>query len=469
MLGRDTGLKQGSGIDLTSITAYWLVMSLMALLTFQWIKLVNLGGFALKLPYAIFLVMMAAVAVLPRLRWAWLRLAEECGPWLICFLLYLLIIMPGFHGTFAQGSPIRQVFFALGAMSAGACVLVLQNPQRAFRHAGLLSIFAFLVVTEFIAQQIGTSWVDAVTRFLSGDLRFVIYSFLRAIYRGVGEDEDNETLLASEKNAISAALFMAFVLYRIAGPARRSDWLGVILTPLLGFILLMLNTRSVLLPFVLGLLIVWAMKALHNRRPAATRRILAVFGAVAVLAALMMLAPDSNPFLQMLESRFSLGDSSSASRVNQYSWALNQIDNAILTGNGYVELDNQPVHNLFIASLLHGGLFAFLLTSSFYLIVFAAWLRFVFRAATAPAFWVLPLRLEWVVVLPMLPLIRVWLVGDSGHPALSEWVALAVFFALRLRNRLAAQAAVKPADLRHDPQLGKELDGAVPPFFAHQA
>jgi hypothetical protein len=47
----------------------------------------------------------------------------------------------------------------------------------------------------------------------------------------------------------------------------------------------------------------------------------------------------------------------------------------------------------------------------------------------------LPMRAEWVAVMPLLPLFRVWVAGDAGHPDFASWIAIFAFVAVVHANR----------------------------------
>lgn len=422
---------QGRGL-----TVKLLVLSLIVLLPFQWLKLADAGGFALKLPYAVPLMAMAGVAVHPRLRAGLLGWFRESWPWFVPYLFYILLILPAYYGSIAQGSPVRQGFFAVGAAAFGAAVAMLRDPTATMRAAGFLGVAGFVLVTEFLGRQIDTSWAEAIGHFFGGDLNFVIYAFLRKVFNVAGDPDDNLAILASEKNAVSASLFVALAMFR-AGTRQRLDlWGMAAMVPMLG-LMVILNTRSVLLPLTLGLMLVGLIQM---RQVPATdrplRALLLVLAGVVAMGGLIALL-NTDPLYGMLNARFSLGDASSASRVEQQAWAMAHIEEAILLGNGYMQIDEHPVHNLFLGAFLHGGILPFLLVVTFYLAVLVQWLRFLARIFLTPGFWHLPLRVEWVAMLPLLPLIRVWLVGDSGHPSLAEWTALALFFGFCAANRRA--------------------------------
>jgi len=139
----------------------------------------------------------------------------------------------------------------------------------------------------------------------------------------------------------------------------------------------------------------------------------------------------------MIGERFSFADDSSGNRLGQYAWALARIEENPLWGSGLGTFKGQPVHNLFLGAWMHAGIFAFVLVVFAYLSIVVGWFLFVVRAVTQKGYWVLAVRAEWIAVLPIVPLFRVWISGDSGHPSFVEWTALFAFYSLILTNRIA--------------------------------
>jgi hypothetical protein len=91
---------------------------------------------------------------------------------------------------------------------------------------------------------------------------------------------------------------------------------------------------------------------------------------------------------------------------------------------------------------MHAGLVAFLLVIFTYLMVVVGWFVFLVRVLSQPGYWVLPARPEWIAILPIF---RVWITGDAGHPSFAEWITLCAFFGMILTNRLAKGASMNSA------------------------
>lgn len=419
---------------LIAILAGASVIVVVVLAPLQFITLANPGGFAIRLPYSVLLAMLLMAAILQPVRLGALRMVQVSALWFVPFMFYLLIVMPAFYGSSAQSSPVRQLFFALGTPAFVGCLLCVRDPRLVLRLAGLLCLLVFLAVTEIVGREVGAGWHMAITRFLAGDLDFVIYGFLRNIYNYFVGSGD-AMILASEKNAVAASLFLALVIFRAAGPRMRTDWLGMVVTIVAVFVLLMLNTRSTLLPLA-GALVLSSWLHFRRRPPIDVRPILLILsGGIVLTGIVVSLLLKEGALLDMLESRFSLSDSSATSRLTQQAMSIRLIEQEILTGSGYIPVDDRRIHNLFLGAFVHAGIAAFLMTVVFYVAVLAIWLRFVLRLALGADFKVLNLRPEWVATLPLLPLVRVWLSGDAGHPELAEWLALGCFFGLLAAER----------------------------------
>ncbi len=428
---------------------------LFALLPFQWIVVGSVAGFTLKLPYLAVLAALPAALLVPRARGAALALAARHAHVLLPYLFYLLILLVALWGSKAQGMPIRQVFFIAGFVGVAAWLNAASDIGGVARRGGALAILCFLVATEVMARGIGLSWWTAVSRFVTaGDLNFVVYGFFRAIFNAP-ETGGEPAIAASAKNALAVVLLVALQMFRAGRAPGRTDWAGMLLTALVFFVLLMLNTRSVLVVAILGLPLVALLSALRaaHHNPAAL--VLKATAAVLLATGAAMLATSGTALVDAVGGRFTFDDSSTGARFEQYAWAVERIERNFLTGSGYAEIDGQPVHNLFLGAFMHAGLAAFLLVLVFYAGLFLAWLGFMARIVVQPGAWVLPMRAEWVALLPTVPLFRMWIAGDAGHPALAEWIALGCFCGLVLANRRQAAQRGEPsgdaAPRRRDP------------------
>jgi hypothetical protein len=409
------------------------------------VPIASLGGFNLQLPYAFALLLGALLCLFPGQFAIGLKhLPSALTPRLVTYVVYLLILHFSFAGGQSQGIVLRQVFFltcgcifALGIVATGA------NP-RVLRVGGFLAIVGFLAVVEVLAWQIGLSWTIVIQHFVStGDLEFVFYDFLKETFQLVASS-DHEAK-ASEKNIVAVAILTGLFLFRAGHRDGGADRFGQLITLLALATLVILNTRSVLLIAAISLPLAGWIGAMRNGLRSSGEVILKsmlFFGIM--IAAVLVLTTDSAA-VSLIEKRFSFSDDSSGNRVLQYSWALERIEANPIWGSGLAEFKGQLIHNLFLGAWMHAGLVAFLLVIFTYLMVVVGWFVFLVRVLTQPGYWVLPARAEWIAILPILPIFRVWITGDAGHPSFAEWITLCAFFGMILTNCLAKGASMNSA------------------------
>ncbi|MGX0877594.1 hypothetical protein ACSSV4_002284 [Roseovarius sp. MBR-154] len=421
------------------------VMLAIASMPLTWINLTTVGGFNLQLPYVMAILLGASLCLFPgQLALGLQHLPTLIAPWLIAYVFYLVVLHVGLAGGSSNGMVLRQVFFlicgctfALGLVASGA-------NAKAIRYGGLLAIIGFLAVVEVLARQLGLSWVMVIERFLAtGDLEFIFYQFLKQLFQLVAANGSEAQ--ASEKNMAAVAILTGLILFRAGHVKAAPDRFGQIVTVLVLGVLLLLNTRSVLLMVVLGLALAgWI--GMMRRGVHSTGEF--IFKSAAyigiIIVSVLILSTDSASIAQMTD-RFSFSDDSSGNRFRQYAWALERIEANPLWGSGLAEYNGQPVHNLFLSAWMYAGIFAFLLVIFVYVFILGTAFVFVIRVATQPAYWALPIRPEWIAVLPIVPIFRVWIAGDSGHPSFVEWSTICLFFSFLLANRLQRRAAQSAA------------------------
>lgn len=410
------------------------LMAVLACLPLGWIQIVALGDFDLTLPYAMTLLL--GVTMLFRFRRSAMALRDLVGrmaPFLTVYVFYLLILALSVAGMPSKGIVVRQAFFLICGMTVASSVIALGANARTMRRGGAFAIFGFLAVTEYYARQNGLSWLIALERFVSsGDLNFIVYQFFREIFRTA--QSGGSEVAASLKNAVAVGLFTAMVIFRASHERAVIDRRGQAITVLALVVLVLLNTRSVLLIAAAALPMAAAIAAIRRPQHSANRLVLKSLLFLAGLVTVLIILSADTAAIARLEDRFAFGDNSVGGRFQQIEMALAGIEQNILFGSGLQEFDGQLVHNLFLGAWLHAGLGAFLLVAVAYLAMLGAWGAFVFRIVTQRDAWVLPLRVEWVAVLPLLPLFRVWIAGDAGHPDFSGWIAIFAFFAITVVN-----------------------------------
>lgn len=408
-----------------------------ACLPLTWVHLVGLGGFDLTVPYAMSIVLgFVLLAVLPRALDAALHFASVGGVWLAAYGLYLIILAMHLAGMPDKGLLTRQVFFLLCATLFATSLILTRGAPGPLRIGGLGALLGFIAVSEVVAWSIGLSWLVAVERFVvQGDFEFLIYQFFRGIFQEASGSI--EEVPAALKNAVSAGIFVSLIVFRIGHTSDRPDRVGQIMTCLVLVILLMLSTRSVLLVTLVALPIAFGIAT--ARRPRLNVNGLIASGIVVLIGVcgVGLVLSSLDAATTVLEDRFSFGDASVNGRLEQFSFALSGIERSVFVGSGLEEINGQLVHNLFLGAWLHGGLGAFLLILTAYLLLVGAWIRTVAVFTLTPSSWVLPIRVEWVAVLPVLAFFRVWVGGDAGHPGYPEWLSIFGFFALVTTNSLA--------------------------------
>ncbi|KEO50869.1 hypothetical protein [Thioclava pacifica] len=420
----------------------WALVLALAGLPLTWIPLASLGGFDLTLPYALSIAL--GGVLLLHLRRALLSasaLIPAVTLWLVPYLVYLFVLKLHLAGLPDNGIILRQLFFLTCAGTIATALLLCGGEARLLRRGGFAALAGFVLIAEIHARQLGMSWLDAVTRFLSGDLNFVIYKFLRAIFQSASGDQGE--VPASLKNAVSGGLLIGLILYRAGHESAARDGWGRIVTLITLVILLLLNTRSVLLIAALILPGASIIATLRRPRHSANRLILKLMlGALALSLGAMMLL-NGSAATDLIESRFTFEDASTGGRFAQFSFALSGIERHVFAGSGLHEINGLLVHNLFLGAWLHGGLLAFLLVLLTYGAMLGLWGHFVARIATQRGYWLLPVRAEWVAMLPVLAFFRVWIAGDAGHPGYPEWISITGFFAMVLANAQARRPVAR--------------------------
>jgi hypothetical protein len=417
-----------------------------ATLPLTWIPLATLAGFDLLLPYGVSLALGGLLLLAPgQLAIALRYLPPAMVVWLSAWLAYLVVLQFSLSGGETKGIVIRQVFFLTCGMTCGLGIVALRADGRTLRRGGLLAIVGFAGVSEVLAWQLGLSWVTVIGTLAStGNLDFVFYQFLKEMFELVlplGKEAQ-----ASDKNMVSVALLTALILFRAGWRRLEPDAFGQVVTLATLGLLVVLNTRSVLLMAVVLLpLAAWIGVVRDGIRDTGRfiLRTMVLVGMATAGVVLLTLATGGEP---VMGGRFAFDDNSTLNRFGQYAWAMQRIEASPWTGSGLGEFRGQPVHNLFLGAWMHAGFMAFVLVLIAYLAMLAGWLSFVLRVATQASYWVLPIRAEWVAVLPIMPLFRVWIAGDAGHPSFVEWTALCCFSALIVANRAAKAGYLRSTD-----------------------
>ena len=117
---------------------------------------------------------------------------------------------------------------------------------------------------------------------------------------------------------------------------------------------------------------------------------------------------------------------------------------------------------MFLYAWGYGGVIAFLLVVMFYVTVLWRWMSLLFAITRNSGYWVLPLGVEWIAALPVLPLFRMWLSGEGGIMKFGEWLALSVFFGCLAANELCRRALRQAGQPARKPRFDRPHGAAVP-------
>ena len=344
---------------------------LLASLCAEWFAVAEAGPFTIKLPFvALFIVIVFALSSARRIN-ACLMFARHNVAWIVPFLVYLLLLSAALYGSPAQNTVPRQFFYFVGALALAGTLSVTPRFKTVCRLGAGLSIVVFLGVVEIAAHRLGLSWVDAVGQFVtSGDLHFVVFTFLKTVFSSLNSNDVN--LATSVKNAIAVCILVSALIFRSASSKPSRDLLGMLHMSVAIGLMILLNTRSVLIAGGAGILLAIVIRFIIN--PGRGAAILGVKALTAVAAIIMVISfMDSAAVTGLMADRFSFEDTSAEARVEQYQVALDRIEQHPWMGSGYYLVDGYPVHNLFLSAWMNAGLGAFLAALAFYLVLVAKW------------------------------------------------------------------------------------------------
>lgn len=414
---------------------------LFSALCLQWVEVGTMGTFSLKLPYLALALVILYVFTGPRKLVDAALMVRRNAFWIAPFAAYLVIIGLIQAGSPAANSAPRQLLYVIGSIALAGSLAATPRLARTFRLGAALGVVMLIFAVEMLARSIGLSWFRAISEFASGNLKFVTYSFFREVFNTV--DPTGDPMGASTKNEVAVGVLVLGLLFRSATRSPSRDIVGMIFMALALGLLLLLNTRSVLIAAGLSLLLAIIVGAGSQPQRSIVPLLLKGAGAVALVALAAGASLPADDLSSTLSERFAFADNSTSARLEQYRAALEAIERHPLTGNGYFQVGTHVVHNLFLNAWVQGGLAAFLLVVTFYGGLLVSWVLFVWRAIKRPRAWVLPIAPEWIAPLPIMPLFRVWSSGDGGNMYLGEWVAISCFFGCCLANELRSRAVAR--------------------------
>jgi hypothetical protein len=363
------------------------------------------------------------------------RVLLRTAPWFLAYVVYLLFLVPALSGTQATGLLMKQALFVTGFLCIATYFSRVDDPSRSLRLGGIAGLLIYLAFTEFSAFVIGKSMLGAVAEFLTtGSYKALIYGFFRPVFNSLESGADL-AFVASLTNSIAVSLLVLALCFRTGYRKSGLDVLGTGVMVVVLLFGLLLNSRSVVLAGIACMAFSFLFRLAAVRKVSLLELLYWCIAGLGATAALVAITMRDSSALDSILTAFTFEDNSAESRLNQFSWAFGLIEDSIFFGHGYVETDTGlPIHNLFLSSWAYTGLGGFLVVIVFYLGLLATWLRWLWMVVTIPRYWKLSVRAEWVAVLPILPLFRVWISGAGGLPAYGEWIALAVFVGLVMRN-----------------------------------
>jgi O-antigen ligase len=410
-----------------------------------WVGFGRLGSFSLEGFHVGLLFILVFATCTPRGISGMLRVLNASWYWLLAFFSYLLVLLPAVVGTDGFGIWVVQAYFAAAFLALAGWCAGLPAPHRALRLGASLGLLAFVLVLEYSARRVGTSVPSALMQFVStGNYNQLIYGFFRSAFNalsassGAGADVDSLQFRATVTNAIAAVLLVLAITYR-AGAEKATDPTGSAAMLFALSMAVLLDARSVFIGGVASFVMAIVLK--YQASPVRTPAILiawVLFGAVA--AGLVAAANPDSAAVNALSGGYRFEDASSESRLLQYRWALSLIEERIVVGHGWLENEQAyPIHNLFLSAWAYAGLPAFICVIVFYCGIFGLWVHHLIGTIKGGQYWRLRARPEWIAVLPILPLFRVWLSGGGGHMSAGEWIALAIFVGVMLQNQTVSK------------------------------
>jgi hypothetical protein len=406
-----------------------------SLMGIYWVRIAQLGAFSLEAYHLglLFIIMVTCTSIYSPA--SVYRVLVFCAPWFLAYLAYLIVLTPALLGTSASGLLLKQGLFVTGFLCIAAYFSRASEPAGSLRIGALCGIALYLAFTEFSARLIGKSLFSAVADFLgSGSFNALIYGFFRPVFNSL-ETGTELAFVASLTNSIAVSLLVLSLCFRIGFKKPGIDVVGNMLTILTLFLCFLLNARSVALAAVVSIVLSLLIRIVAAKGVSLRELLTWCLMGVVFVAASLVAGVFGSSAIDSVMGVFKFSDSSADSRLEQYSWAFGLIEERLLLGHGYLENETgYPIHNLFLSSWAYAGIVGFIFATIFYVGLAFAWLRWLFQAVSKRGYWMLKVRLEWVAVLPVLPLFRVWISGAGGLPAYGEWIALGVFFGLVMRN-----------------------------------
>jgi O-antigen ligase len=244
----------------------------------------------------------------------------------------------------------------------------------------------------------------------------------------------------SIKNELASCVVVLYAIMRSLRDFRSTWWSRCLESScfgIAGIIVVLSFSRSAFLCLALALCLSFAVSLFAGRSPV-DRTFLAGIGFLIAAAAVAAFSNVGPVLLASFEDSVSYDE-----RLQQFHVAVQLIEANIWTGIGTnIEVGGHDIHNLFLATWVKSGFFAFLAVLLAYLLLLGAWARTVVKTVAGRSFWRLAADPGWVFAIPIVPLLRVYLSGKGGTFSISMWLGAAAFLAFIVANRAAIGRAM---------------------------
>lgn len=335
---------------------------------------------------------------------------------LLIFWCAVILLAVTLHGT--EGTDI--VRKQLGsAFSAWALALCIADSKIGIGRVALFGGATFLLMLEWSALRSGVSMFGGIVTFFSSLNRSeLVYHVMRPTLNAFAPPGE-PIYPASALNTVANSLVLFGCLGASAQKsdapwARRGTWMLSAFLLLVAFGIFSSSATIVIFTLAAG-----ALVTLFKRLSCAGSSI----AALAISACLIVTAVPMYNFvkLNILEDADSRG-----ARTDQYVRAIKVINDHVVVGAGYFEVDRNPIHNWLLFSWATAGIVAFMIATIFYFLV----LRLVVQLIQAE-----PRNAAMAVALFMLLLVRTSAGGGGGVPSGVASVAAAFLVGIGVRSR----------------------------------
>ena len=394
----------------------------LGLTTLTWVPVLSGGGTDLELSNMVQLIFILALPFA-------LVFSRRATPVTILFGLFvawavILLFALSLHGNQGGTGVVRQQLAqALFGWSLALCIA---NSDVRIGRAALVSLIIFLAALELSAIRAGNSIVLGALDFVRTLNRdYFVYWVLRPALNAFTTQVDDPVFLASEINNVANAMVFLVCLTFFQGPdeeprRRVLAWIVAGLGLILAFVIFSTSAALVIAVFLLASLFM------------VTARLSPSVRVLAFLLSLGLILAVSQPLTTFLSLNLADDEASREARVEQFAYAVEAINERLLTGVGFSEAGGHVIHNWALFSWATAGILAFLLVLAVYLVLAYVTVRLMKAVPrSAPA----------ILALSTLIVIRTSVGGAGGIPSGASVLACAVLTGLLIRY---GQGGVRP-------------------------